>query len=1297
MKATVVINQSLMPRVVMSVRGKGRKLSRYAPRTRLPTICALNGRYISRVEWRWRKLRDGDVLNFHVLPQGGGGDNAKVLRTVATLAVLYFTAGTGAPAASAMFGATATAGQVYLTQAAITVGALALVNAVLPPPKLPSLDYKNPSSSPTYDTTAQGNTARLGQAIPVHYGRHLVYPDYGAEPYAEFIGNEQYLYQLFCVGQGSYSIDPNEMRIDDSGILSYPDVAYQIVPPGGTVTLFPSNVTNSVEVAGVDMVGRLQAPVSATRNGKTVTVTENGHGRSVSSIITLGPDGMQFRIPNPLDPDARPPSFVKLEGGNVYVVTEILSADQYRFVAAQLPNTGGGGTANSNVDPTVLQEVTVVGPYAASASGVQANRIGIDVVCPRGLFRYTSSGKIRTQTINFVVQARKIDNDGNPDGDWFVLGSESISASEATVQRRSYEYNVALGRYEVRMYRTDVQDTSISAAHAMAWSGLKAYIPGAQSYGDVTMIALRLKATSELSQAASRKFNLVATRILPVRSGDSWVPSATRSIAWALADACKNANYGAGLSDARIDIDTLKDLDAIWSARGDTFDARFDSTVTFWEALQRIARAGRAKVYMQGGVVRFWRDQEQTAAVGMFTPRNSIPGSLNVSYLPPTEETADSIEVEFFNEQTWSADTVIASVPGSDEESPVRVQLFGVTNRSQAWREGMYMAACNRYRRRLITRSTEMEGFIPSIGDMVLHADKRLSNAQSGEAVGWSAGTLTLRTSEPLTWASGDHYVNLRQRNGAAAGPYLVIQGSDEYEMVFGVAPAITPYVGGREERTFYSFGVETESRLRAIVTGIRPSGNTVEINCVAEYYDGNGEPYVHFADSGEPPAPIESWQLPRLFATPAKPTGIVISDQLVLLSTLVRTQMAVSWNADANAEGYRLAWRQGTANWNLLPDTIDTSASVIDVLEGDVEVRVVAFAGARESAPTYAAGVILGKSAPPSNVADLTINADVLSWPPAPDLDIAGYQIRFNYGVDTFWDTASRMHDGLLISTPFAITVRPNGLVTFLIKAFDTSGNESAQPRSLITQVSDALTSNIVFSQDEHPDFSGTKTYCEVNADVLETVDLESFFYPEGDGAFEPGYESAFGGATYTEGIYEWQFVTPFDGTVLLQHQIEADKFKIEYQIGDQTLAFFPEGDLAFAPSDETFFGTASGWQIWPGALTIGGQQPVNFRLTLGGGDMQARVVALTTILDVPDVIEDFNDFVVAPGGSRLPLAKQYREILNVKLTLQADGGTGRGVQFLDKDAINGPLVQVINSSGTSVAGMLDATVQGY
>lgn len=1286
MKATVVINRSLAQRSVLDVRGKKRKLSRYAPRTRLPTICSVNGRYISRAEWRYRRIHNGDIVQFHVLPQGGGGDSSKILRTVAIIAVLYFTAGTGATYNTAVFGSAATQGTAYLLQAGITIGALALVNAILPPPKLPSQDYRpGASASPTYNIAAQGNTARLGQAIPVQYGRHIAHPDFAAEPYAEFVGNEQYLYQLFCLGQGYHSIE--SLRLDDTVLSSYTDATYEIVEPGGAVTLFPTNVVNSAEVAGIEIAGATTKTAGASQTGTTLTITETGHGRLAGSTIVAT---IPLEWPDPYPESVSPPPFRETLSGTFTIAT-VVDADSYTITQTRV-REGATGTA------TIVVPASAVGPYTATGAAVDANYIAIDVVCPRGLFYSNADGSFGAMTTRFTTEARELDDSGTPVGSWATLGTESITAATSTVQRRSYRYAVTAARYEVRFTRLDVQDTSGRAGHTLVWSGLRAYVPGTQGYGDVTVIALRLKATSELSQAASRKFNVISTRMLPIWNGTTWsTPTATRSIAWAIADACRNTVYGAKQADAHVDLDTLLELDAVWATRGDYFDARFDSTVSFWEAVQRIARAGRAKTYIQGGVVRVWRDQEQGSAVAMFTPRNTLPNSLSVNYIPATDETADAVEVEFFNADTWKPDYVVASLPDSLAEKPVKVQMFGVTDYDHAWREGMYMAACNRYRRRIVSRATELEGLIPSIGDLVLHADKRLSNAQSGEVIGWNAGTLTLTASEPLVWASGTHYVNLRRRNGSASGPYVATAGVAANEMVLAEAPDFTPYAGSREERTFYSFGNEVESRIRALVTSVRPRGETAELGFVAEYYDGNGLPYVHYADTGVPPAPLAAWQLPRIFAAPSTPTGLAVSETLVNLAGIIRTRMDVSWSFDANAEGYRVAWRQGTGDWNRLADTAATTVSVIDIPLGETEVRVIAFAGARETDPATTTVTILGKTAPPEDVTNFRINGDALTWDAVGDVDLAGYQLRFNYGADLFWLTATPLHSGLIVASPYVLTARPAGTATLLLKAIDTSGNESENAASIMLDLGDVDIRNILFSTDEHPTFSGTKTYCGVDAGVLKAGGLDRWFYPEEEGAFNPPYESAFGGGTYADATYEWTFAAPYGGTVLLDYTISAAGFNIEYKLGDQSQAFAPSGELAFAPTDEPFFGTIGDWAVWPGSLVISGGQNVYFRISLTGGNTQGQISALTSILDVPDVIENFNDVAVSPGGTRLAITRVYRVIQNVKLTLQSDGGTGVGVRIVDKDEALGPLVEVIDSSGTSVAGVLDATTQGY
>ena len=68
------------------------------------------------------------------------------------------------------------------------------------------------TQSPTYSLQAQGNQARLGNPIPVIYGRHLIYPDFASQPYYKYIDNEQFVYQLHCLGQGDVPPSIQDIR-----------------------------------------------------------------------------------------------------------------------------------------------------------------------------------------------------------------------------------------------------------------------------------------------------------------------------------------------------------------------------------------------------------------------------------------------------------------------------------------------------------------------------------------------------------------------------------------------------------------------------------------------------------------------------------------------------------------------------------------------------------------------------------------------------------------------------------------------------------------------------------------------------------------------------------------------------------------------------------------------------------------------------------------------------------------------------------------------------------------------------
>lgn len=693
-----------------------------------PTICLVNGVAVLRKDWN-NMLEPDSVVSFVSLPLGGGGGSSNPLQVVMMVAVVVasvYTGGAVGAAYGAVWGGVAAAG--------VSIGGGILINTLVPTPK-PALNGMTSSAytqSPTYSLQAQGNSARLGNPIPVIYGKHLIYPDFAAQPYYKYKNDEQYVYQLHCIGQGEYDIE--QIRIEDTPIGSFEEITYQIIKPGEKNTLFDEDVVTSNEVAGQEL----------------------------------------------------------LKG-------------------------------------------TTCGPFVLNPTESVINKIEIDVAFQRGCYYANDNGSMGNKTIQWQVEARLIDDEDKALGGWFTLGSESLTSNNHNAMYRTYSYTVAQSRYEVRATRLDDKDETARAGHEIRWGAAKGYIVSEKNYGNVTLLAVVMRATDNLSQRSSRMVNCIVTRKLRTWSPNGgWSsPQPTRSIAWALADILK-ADYGARLTDNAIDLSALYQLNQIWSKRGDTFNAVFDSKLTVYEALSRTAKVGRAIAFIQGGIVRFVRDEPKIVPVALFGPRNIVKNSLSIQYIMPSEDTADSVCVEYFSERTWKTSEVTGTFEGSSSDKTATVELFGCTNKEQAHREAVYMAQANRYRRRIVTFTTELEGLVPSYGDLIAITHDMAKWGQGGEILAQDGLKLTL--SEPVSFTEGQaNYLALRKIDGSLSGPYVVTPTDYDTEVLLTDNPDIEILTGTDKERTHFAFGTADKWRVLARVTGILPRSTKVEITAVIE------------------------------------------------------------------------------------------------------------------------------------------------------------------------------------------------------------------------------------------------------------------------------------------------------------------------------------------------------------------------------------------------------------------------------------------------------------------------------
>lgn len=711
----------------------GQTLDELKPSTRQPVVCLLNGEPILAREWGLVPQADDHVV-FLVLPRGGGDGGSNPLTVILALVVTVIGVWTANP---------------YLIAAGVSMLAVGL----LPQPTFTPIAAPNVTAeqSPTYSIQLQGNAARLGQAMPVPYGYHILTPDFAAQPYSEFdAAGDQFYHALFCIGvMDACSIAG--VMIDDTPLAHFSDVTTQYVGPafgGGTVSLVNPAVVNAPEVAQQDLL----------------------YGE-------------------------------------------------------------------------------VVGPFAASGPGLQCTKIGIDILCPRGLYYANDDGTLAEKTVDWMVEARKLTDAGGIAGSWFLLGTESLTLAESKAIRRSYSYTVPAGRYQVRMQRTTTRDDNTRAGHDIQWLAMRAYLTTTVALDSAAnYLAVKIRATSQLSGLSQRRFALIIQRWLPTWDpiGGWAAPSATNSIAWALADVLRNDVYGGGIEDARIDLQTLYDLDQVWSARGDEFNGIFDKRITIWNALATIARAGRARPVMRGSVFTFVRDSAQELPVALFNMRNIQRGSFAIEFTPWTEDSADGVELEFFDGDTWSSNYVVMALPGEvgDPVKPARMSIVGITNLNQAQREAAYYVAEAAYRRTMVSFTTEMEGFLPGYGDLIAVSHDVAGWGSSGEFTSWNGVVAT--TSEDIDWSVGANYCIIVNAEGDVLGPYLVQQSTTARSVRFlEIPPSGSIYVAHERERTRYAIGAANAYAKMCRVLSITPQeGDLVQIRALVE------DARVHTADA---------------------------------------------------------------------------------------------------------------------------------------------------------------------------------------------------------------------------------------------------------------------------------------------------------------------------------------------------------------------------------------------------------------------------------------------------------------
>jgi hypothetical protein len=701
--------------------------------------------------------------------------------------------------------------------------------------------------SSIYSVNVQGNQPKLMGIVPEIFGSHKTYFDLLNAPHRYYSDDEEYLLMFCSVGVGWYYLPTTNITIGNSPVSNYAgDIDATTFNPEENVTSHPAykNVYTSPEVgstsssAGIELEGPTNSvtPPLSYLSGSKVILYEDSSGFLVQYWPTEWEVGKTFTITNSAADD-----------GTYKVIS---TTSTYALVDKQggipwLSFVESGETSGITFTAVETLPGAVFGPIQVTPSTKTTNKIMVDILYSDGIGYINDNGSVASRTLETMLE-------------WRELGTTTwnqvpISRTAATRDQlaNTIDINIETAcRCELRCYRVTTKSSDARTLDTIELVRVKCELDSNTSYENITTIALRIKATNSLSNAAENKFAGVPTRMLEVPDGNGgWTTElqATNDIAPVHRYIAKRC----GFTDAMIANTQLLRLHDVWSERGDEFNGIFDASSTHFSVQQRVLAVGYAQPTLDYGQLIAVRDEKKDGNAYMYQPDN-MTSELKIKINNFQESDYDSVEVEYFEKSTWKSDTILCKLDSSLGINPKSVKAYGVTDRAQAWRFGMREARIIQYRRKGFSFSTELDALNSSLlsrADLGWNVPGYGQNGRIKQIVR-KDGYLSIFTNQVLEWSDTSSFVvAIRRPDGTRFGPVSATKGIARGELRITDELDFNPCFDGAMEPPFFMFGVEGKWCFKSLIMDITPNGST-GINVEASTYDER----VYDDDDNEPP-----------------------------------------------------------------------------------------------------------------------------------------------------------------------------------------------------------------------------------------------------------------------------------------------------------------------------------------------------------------------------------------------------------------------------------------------------------
>ena len=960
---------------------------------------------------------------------------------------------------------------------------------------------------------------------------------------------------------------------------------------------------------------------------------------------------------------------------------------------------------------TISTELKSEAPWVRGITNRQLSAVRIRLSVPALSQTDTTNGNTNGYRIEYAI-------DLSTDGSTFVqVLSAAFDGKTTSKYERSHRVELPSSMttgWQIRVRRLTANAHSVSIADTTTIESYTEIIDAKLRYPMSAMVGIVVDA-SQFQGIPTRAYEVFG-RIISVPSNydpetriynglwdGTFKPAWTDCPPWIFYDMVLNDRYGVGhlINESQLDKWTLYRIaqycdELVPDGKGGTeprftCNAYIQDAAAAYKVLQDLASVFRGILFWGGGQIVPAADMPSDP-VYVYTAANVIDGKFQDA--GSSRATRYTVALVSWNDPTdfYRAKVEYVSDDAAIERYGIQqteLTAFACSSQGQAQRAGRWTLKTSTLETGVKTWQVGLDGVVAAPGNVVLVADpKKMGRRNAGRIRAVDGRTIVVDKAPVIS--VGDPFTVVLP---SAVSETRIVESVDGDAVTVTQAYSDAPQVQS----------LWTVDNIDLVAPVYRIASVTEKDKLTFEIVASRREPgKFDYIDSETKIATRPTSVVPMRYQPP--PTNLRLSTYSASTSVGMVTTLVIAWDAPDGAVLYLPEWRRNSGEWVTLPQTGSLSVEVPGIYAGTYMARVRAY-----NAINVVSAVVMvdataldGNTGPPPDVPWFFIDDDVLSWGAVVDAELAGYVIRYHYDQNTSWGDANPLHTGVLLASPYQALNRPAGAITLMIKAVNKSGQYSASPAVILSAFGDALVANVVEDFDfQEMSYPGSLSGGNVVDGVIRSIGTSVFYRDDVVDFFVMDSESAFYTDNYQSMVYETAVFSPSivaSGIKMtLDLDIEGSSKLIEYRSsGGEPFYQADNGATFYGNDDDPFFGAAAVYQPWPGYVMA---QPVQyqFRFSIGQGPVEGVIDACRVVIDVPDVDEKLNDIPIAATGTRLPLSKTYLAVKNVQLTLQADGGAAASVKYLDKNNTIGPLVQCFNIAGVPVAGVIDASIQGY